>query len=92
MRRLRFHFVFAACCGTSLTLFSWLLLFSLSSPAGAYIYGFVHLIPFILAQKLSGSEVPSEFVYWTLLFGQWFIVGFCVSLLFWKSRGQNDAA
>jgi hypothetical protein len=88
MRKLRFHFVFAASCGAGFMLFSWLLPFCRFSPVGWYVYAVFNLVPFLVAKKLSNNDVPGEFAYWAFLFGQWFIVGFFTSFLFWKTRSR----
>jgi len=59
MQKYRFHGVFAACFGIGSALLIWLLVspeapFTLASADLLNIWGFIHIIPFILATILSG--------------------------------------
>src|SRR5437773_2850256 len=93
MRRLRFHFAFALCCGVLVTLSFWLLQ-SHASPihlsetqtVAVALPHFLNMVPTILSFVLSGHVYDHmgtrEIIYFVLVFGQWFIVGLGLSFLY----------
>jgi hypothetical protein len=93
MRKFQFHFVFALASGILLALLTWLLR---SMAALRDVLDFIVFIPRITAMWIfhtpHGAGSTGEIVFWALVFGQAFIFGFGLSLLFRRLRGNDDVA
>ena len=93
MRKFRFHFVFAIVSGVLLAVLTWLLR---SIAALRDVLDFIVLIPRITAMWIfrtpHGAGSTGEIVFWALVFGQAFIFGFGLSLLFRRLRDDHDVA
>lgn len=67
--------------------------YSLSSAGLLNFLALIHIVPMILAILISGNAhggSEGEVIYWILIFGQWFIVGFGLSFLFGMFRGHTQ--
>jgi hypothetical protein len=100
MRKARFHFICAFCCGAVATLLTWLLQ-SQASPIRlpeplVYLPFLPNAFPLFLSLILSGTVYDHsgtrEIIYHVLVFGQWFIVGLGLSFLYGAFRRHHSPA
>src|SRR6185437_13030544 len=84
------HILFAICCGTSMTLLSWLLLRISTSPSSIVRNIVSHTMngPIFLAHSCFPWR-SFGFWCWSLTFIQWLALGFGVSFLIHRSRGRK---
>jgi len=87
MQKHRFNLLFAACFGAAIAFLSWLLV-SPSFPASHSLQQFIvlaQIAPIYLADLLTGNThepgTGRMFVFWLLVFVQWFIAGYFLALL-----------
>src|SRR5450432_3023500 len=101
MKKCRFHFTVAACCGAG-ALLLYLVLFlhyPPTSPAVLQIlqntFAYINIVPLTLSaySQNYGFHIPyCALVFVALVFVQWFAIGFGLSFLFRKLRNHHDAA
>ena len=101
MKRYRFHFIVAACCGVGALLLYWLLFlhYPPTSPAVLQVlqntFAYINIVPLTLSaySQNYGVHIPyCALVFVALVFVQWFVIGFVLSLLFLRWRCHHDAA
>jgi len=98
LQRFRFHLIFGVRIGIVATVMIWLLIGLFEWTSSTWMHstdsllrallrsfvaflGFIHIIPHFIGLTLCGSMTA----YVALMFAQWFVVGFAISLLF-RSR------
>jgi len=93
MRKFRFHFLFALTTGVLLALMTWLLR---SSAVLTDVFDFIVFIPRITVMWIfrtpHGAGSTGEILFWALVFGQAFIFGFGLSLLFRRLSYDDTVA